>query len=204
MVAASGHQRHYYVRLPAGRQLISTCLYLPVGTHGLVVVATLPSHHDFCSTVRGLHRAGLATAQVELMDRREASRLGHSLDVRLLANRLDCLVSMLQDEPETRELPMGILAAGPVAASALLSASRCPTAIEAVVSYAGQPDVAFDALADVQASCRFIVPRGDHLTIRRNQLALKLLAGDRDLALFANPWEGSLLVQDWFERYLHL
>ena len=97
-------------------------------------------------------------------------------------------------------------------AAALKAAAALGTAIHAVVSRGGRPDLAEAALPRVQAPTLLIVGGDDEVVIELNRQAFAQLTAPRHLAivpgathLFEEP--GTLeqvarLATDWFQRYL--
>jgi pimeloyl-ACP methyl ester carboxylesterase len=84
--------------------------------------------------------------------------------------------------------------------------------IRAVVSRGGRPDLAWDALEQVQAPTLLIVGGRDDVVIELNQRAYERLHADKELVivpgathLFEEPGalpEVARLAAEWFCRYL--
>lgn len=159
-----------------------------------------------------LHRAGLATLMIDLLDESESMDRAKNFDIDLLAHRLQTASDWVQSRPEVGDLPVGYFGASTGAAVALRAAARQPERIRAVVSRGGRPDLALGDLPAVRAPTLLIVGSDDHSVLYLNQEAQRGLAGPSTLAvvpgathLFEEP--GALeqvakLARDWFLRHL--
>ena len=115
------------------------------------------------------------------------------------------------EQPQTRTLGVGYFGASTGAAAAL-QAAALGSAIGAVVSRGGRPDLAWSALDRVQAPTLLIVGGRDDLVIELNQRAYKQLKAEKQLViipgathLFEEPGalqEVARLASEWFKRYL--
>ena len=163
-----------------------------------------------------LQREGLATLLMDLLtpSEEEAERFTKHLrfDIELLADRLEGAVQWTSQQPETAALPIGLFGASTGAAAALVTASRDPDHIAAVVSRGGRPDLALDFLADVRAPTLLIVGGADDVVLDLNRDALRSLRCEKRLEvvpgashLFEEPGaleQVSTLAAAWFsERF---
>ena len=133
-------------------------------------------------------------------------------DIKLLAERLQSAADWLKREPATKALRLGYFGASTGAGAALVAAVRDPTAVGAVVSRGGRPDLARDYLSAVQAPTLLIVGGNDDVVIELNEQALRLLHCPKQLVivpgathLFEEPGtleEVSRLAKEWFVRHL--
>jgi putative phosphoribosyl transferase len=116
----------------------------------------------------------LLTEKEEVLDRRDA-RL--RFDIGLLASRLVAAYRWLAGLEGLAGLPMGFFGASTGAAAALVAAAEPTSAVRAVVSRGGRPDLAGEALAKVRAPTLLIVGGRDELVLDLNRQALAELSG---------------------------
>jgi len=203
-----------------GGVLLAADLTLPAHASGLVLFAHGSGSSRFSprnrQVAKVLNEAGIATVLADLLTPAEEdadSRGGrHRFDVVLLAERLKAVVEYLTLLQSTGPLPLGLFGASTGAAAALLTASRVPLGVRAVVSRGGRPDLAEDALEHVQAPTLLIVGGDDLPVVELNRRALLLLTCEKQMAIvpgashcFEEP--GALdavaaLTRDWFKRCL--
>ena len=199
--------------LPLGLEGLLT---VPAGATGIVLFA----HGSGSSRLsprnthvaRALNEAGLATLLFDLLLPREAGDRRKVFDIPLLAGRLEEALDWIKEEESTTDLNIGLFGASTGAAAALTAAARRPELIRAVVSRGGRPDLAANALADVQAPTLLIVGALDTVVIDLNRRAMAQLASRTRLELvpgathlFEEP--GTLeqvvtLATAWFQQYL--
>jgi dienelactone hydrolase len=159
-----------------------------------------------------LRDAGFATLLLDLLtpleevvdNRTRALRF----DLELLAERLVGAIDWLENEHETRGLPVGLFGASTGGGAALMAAARRVERTDAVVSRGGRPDLAGAALERVHAPTLLIVGGNDWQVIDLNERAMARMTGDVRLEivsgathLFEEP--GTLeavarLARDWF------
>jgi putative phosphoribosyl transferase len=163
-----------------------------------------------------LQQGGLATLLMDLLTTEEEQvdmRTGHlRFDIPLLARRLMEATDWLATEPETRNLNIGYFGASTGGGAALAAAAGRPSAIGAVVSRGGRPDLAGEALPLVKAPTLLIVGGRDEPVIELNKRAQAQLRTENRLEivpgathLFEEP--GTLervagLARQWFEHHL--
>jgi pimeloyl-ACP methyl ester carboxylesterase len=135
-------------------------------------------------------------------------------DIGLLADRLTDAIAWLEQQPETRELPIGLFGASTGAAAALQAAAARPDRVRAVVSRGGRPDLAGEALSRVRAPTLLIVGAEDTPVIPLNDAALRRMEASAEMRLvpgashlFEEPGTlaaASGLARDWFLHHLRL
>jgi putative phosphoribosyl transferase len=159
-----------------------------------------------------LNRHGMATLLFDLLTEDEEADRANVFDIPLLSQRLVDAVRSLKSERAVRGLPVGLFGASTGAGAALVAAAEMGTAIGAVVSRGGRPDLAADALDRVRTPTLLIVGGADDVVIELNQAALARLKGPKELRivpgathLFSEPRALEQVIEDaadWFERYL--
>jgi putative phosphoribosyl transferase len=163
-----------------------------------------------------LQRGGLATLLMDLLTTEEEQvdmQTAHlRFDIPLLARRLVEATDWLANEPETRNLNIGYFGASTGGGAALVAAVGRPSAIGAVVSRGGRPDLAGEALPLVKAPTLLIVGGRDEPVIELNERAQAQLKTENRLEivpgathLFEEP--GTLervadLARQWFDHHL--
>ncbi len=203
------------VHIPADSVTLEGALAIPAGAHGVVLFAhgSGSSRHsprnNFVAQV--LRTAGLGTLLIDLLTREEDTTYETRFDIDLLTRRLEAATQWLVEQPQTRTLGVGYFGASTGAAAALQAAAP-GSAIGAVVSRGGRPDLAWSALDRVQAPTLLIVGGRDDLVIELNQRAYEQLKAEKQLViipgathLFEEPGalqEVARLASEWFKRYL--
>ena len=208
------------VRLPAGKVSLEGDLSVPATAAGLVVFAHGSGSNRHSSRNRAVaaafRQAGLGTLLFDLLSAEEeavdARTLHLRFDITRLAERLACALDWIGHHPECRSLPLGLFGASTGAAAALVAAAQRPAVVGAVVSRGGRPDLAEDALPNVQAPTLLIVGGNDLEVLALNRRAKSELRCKTELAivpgashLFEEP--GALdqvarLAGDWFLQEL--
>lgn len=203
-----------------GSAALSGDLTVPSDALGVVAFAhgSGSSRHSprNVAVARSLQDRRLATLLFDLLsedeERYDAATRELRFDIDLLADRLVTAVDQLGEDTTTRNLPIGLFGASTGAAAALVAASRRPEAVRAVVSRGGRPDLAGDALAEVECATLLVVGGSDTQVLRLNEQAAHRLAGPHALEivpgathLFEEP--GALeqvaeLAGTWFTRQL--
>lgn len=219
-MGAATTMREEPVEIPVGPEALQGDLVVPAGAEGVVLFA----HGSGSSrqsprnryVARALQHAGLATLLIDLLTLKEevidlqTAQLRFNID--LLAERLQEAAEWLVTTPLTKNLRIGLFGASTGAAAALVTASRRPEVVGAIVSRGGRPDLAGSALPRVEAPTLLIVGGEDTPVIALNRQALASLRGTKRLDivpgathLFEEP--GALeqvasLASEWFLRYL--
>lgn len=159
---------------------------------------------------QALNDAGFGTILFDLLTEDEAADRRNVFDIPLLGGRMSDAVRFAQ--ANYPRLPIGLFGASTGAAAALVAAAERGTAIGAVVSRGGRPDLALAVLGRVTAPTLLIVGGLDAAVIEMNRTALAALRCEKRLDivpgathLFEEP--GKLdrvvaLATDWFARHL--
>jgi putative phosphoribosyl transferase len=207
------------VSIGAGEVTLDADLVVPEGARGVVLFAhgSGSSRHSPRNRLvaERLHEEGFATVLADLLTEREdqydAETAGLRFDIPLLARRVTAIVDWAGGTG-ARGLPIGLFGASTGAAGALVAAAERPSAVRAVVSRGGRPDLAEEALGRVAAPALLLVGERDTLVIDLNQQAAELLAAPYEIHivpgaghLFEEP--GTLaIVADraaaWFAEHL--
>jgi len=184
MVSESTHQ---FVRILADSVTLEGELTIPAKAHGVVAFAhgSGSSRHSPRNTfvAQVLQSAGLGTLLFDLLTREEDATYETRFDIDLLTRRLEAATHWLQKQSHTRILSIGYFGASTGAAAALQAAAALGSAIGAVVSRGGRPDLARSALARVQAPTLLIVGGEDHVVIDLNRQAYAHLRGEKQLVI---------------------
>jgi putative phosphoribosyl transferase len=208
------------VRVAAGAAALDGDLVVPDDPRGVVVFAHgsgSSRHSPRNRYVAGaLHEAGLATLLLDLLtpaEEREDLRTRRlRFDVALLGERVVAAVDWVAGREPLAALPVGLFGASTGAAAALIAAAARPERIGAVVSRGGRPDLAGDALQEVQAPTLLIVGDRDVAVIGMNREAAARMRAPVDIELvpgaghlFEEP--GALervaeLAAGWLRRHL--
>ncbi|MDI3409460.1 phosphoribosyltransferase family protein [Streptomyces cavernicola] len=164
-----------------------------------------PRNRSVASVLRA---SGLGTLLFDLLTPAEEADRANVFDIDTLTARLLGATRWLR---ERESLPIGYFGASTGAAAALRAAAE-DTAVGAVVSRGGRPDLAAPRLGDVEAPTLLIVGGHDSLVIDLNRSAQAELRCEnrmeivpRATHLFEEP--GALdqvadLARDWFLRHL--
>jgi dienelactone hydrolase len=195
-------------------------LAMPPQAQGIVVFAHGSGSSRFSPRNRfvaeQLNEAGLATLLFDLLtaDENAVDQRTRELrfDIPLLAERLTSAVDWLTHYHPTEELDFGLCGASTGAAAALITASQRPGLIKAVVCRGGRPDLAADALRQVQAPTLLIVGSEDAPVIEMNRQAAASMRCEQAMEivpgathLFEEPGkldEVARLATAWFEEHL--
>jgi dienelactone hydrolase len=162
---------------------------------------------------RRLQVCGLATLLFDLLTEAEDRVYENRFDIDLLADRLRAATDWARRQPELIGLPLGYFGASTGAAAALMAAAE-ETAVRAIVSRGGRPDLAMAVLPRVRAATLLIVGERDETVLALNRAAYARLAAPKSLEivpgathLFEEP--GALervaeLAAAWFVRHLDM
>lgn len=209
------------VRVAAGGVELEGNLAVPAGARGVVLFAHgsgSSRHSPRNRYVAGvLQEAGLATLLIDLLTAAEEAvdlqTRQLRFDIGMLAERLVGATDWLNDHPDTRELKVGYFGASTGGGAALVAAAARPSAVGAVVSRGGRPDLAGAALPSMRAPTLLIVGSNDTPVIGMNEDAMarmrdvevKLEIVPGATHLFEEPGtleEAARLARDWFLRHL--
>jgi dienelactone hydrolase len=209
------------VHIDASGVVLQGDLSTPAETRGLVVFVhgSGSSRHSprNRAVAETLLQARLATLLLDLLtpdeERTDAVSAELRFDIPFLANRVIAAVDWATTQPSIESLPLGLFGASTGAAAALMVAAGRPSAVRAVVSRGGRPDLAGAALDRVTAPTLLIVGGRDEAVLELNRQALTRLCGEKQLVvvprathLFEEP--GALnqvaqLATEWFVRHLN-
>ena len=190
-------------------------LTIPEGATGIVLFAhgsgssrLSPRNQLVAQT---LQKARIGTLLFDLLTEEESADRDNVFDIDFLAHRLGDATRWLRATRDAKGYAIGYFGASTGAAAALAAAAQ-DTAIRAVVSRGGRPDLALRHLGEVRAPTLLIVGGRDYGVIELNERAYNLLRCQKGLKiiprathLFEEP--GTLervaeLASDWFVRYL--
>jgi len=189
---------------------------MPAGASGVIVFAhgSGSSRHSPRNrfVAEALQARGLATVLLDLLTEAEAGVRSVVFDIPFLAERLAEAIDWCECEPRLLGVDIGLFGASTGAAAALVAAAERPSAVRAVVSRGGRPDLAGAALSRVRAPTLLVVGADDDLVLQLNRDAMARLTCERRLEvvpgathLFEEP--GTLeamtrLAADWFAHWL--
>ncbi len=196
--------------------LLEGDLRVPADARGLVIFAhgagssrKSPRNQ---AVAANLNRDGFATVLIDLLTQVESGDRANVFDIGLLTQRLLSVTRWVQDDEELRTLPIFYFGASTGAAAALRAASHVGSAIHAVVSRGGRPDLAGDALERVISPTLLIVGGADWQVLGLNEQAATLMRCRHQVAivpdathLFEEPGALDLVAQlasEWFSRFL--
>lgn len=195
-------------------------LAIPASTRGAVIFAhgsgssRLSTRNRFVAGV--LQRAHFATLLLDLLttEEEQIDLKSHQLrfDVGLLATRLVQATDWLIGDSHIGSLPLGYFGASTGAAAALVAAAQLGSAVRAVVSRGGRPDLAVSGLSLVKAPTLLIVGGNDRIVLALNERAYRILQCEKKLEIVAGATHlfeelGTLeqvatLAGAWFEQHL--
>lgn len=201
------------VRIASDNMEVEGMLELPPDSYGMVLFAhgsgssRLSERNNFVA--RFLREEGMGTLLIDLLTLEEDKHYQARFNIPLLAKRLKDASTWLADEALTSGLPLGLFGASTGAAAALQVAAMPGTAIVALVSRGGRPDLAgAAALAAVRTPTMLIVGGNDHGVIELNQHAYTALHCEKRLALVPEAThlfeeegkleEVAMLASSWF------
>jgi dienelactone hydrolase len=141
----------------------------------------------------------------------EANR-ANVFNIELLAGRLLDAVRWLDQDPTMARFALGLFGSSTGAAAALMAAARLRNRIGAIVSRGGRPDLAGDALDQVNAPTLFVIGGNDFGVIELNQAAFARLRGPKAMEiipaashLFPEPGAMEQVIDQaarWFGHHL--
>ncbi len=213
----TGHYSEHVVHIPIDSVQLEGALALPEQAAGLVVFAHGSGSSRFSPrntfVARVLREAGIGTLLLDLLTEEEDTVYATRFDIDLLTTRLLLTTHWLHTQPRTQHYAIGYFGASTGAAAALKAAAVPGSAIGAVVSRGGRPDLAEEALAQVQCPTLLIVGGKDEEVLELNRRAYVQLKGAKQLVvvpgathLFEEPGaleEVARLATQWFTRYFH-
>jgi putative phosphoribosyl transferase len=191
-------------------------LHVPPGATGIVLFAHGSGSSRLSprnvSVGRTLNTGGLATLLFDLLTPDEARSRARVFDIDLLAARLVGATRWLSTRQDLVRFRVGYFGASTGAAAALRAAGQLGSAIGAVVSRGGRPDLAAPHLGEVTAPTLLIVGSRDEVVVDLNERARDQLRCPNQLAvvpgathLFEEPGameQVAVLARGWFTRHL--
>jgi putative phosphoribosyl transferase len=204
------------IELPSGPVRLPGTLAMPMDGFATVIFAhgsgssrLSPRNKQVAET---LNQAGLGTLLFDLLTPSEAADRKNVFDIPLLADRLAAATTWFRAQPEGGEAAVGYFGASTGAAAALWAAADLGSAIGAVVSRGGRPDLAGPRLSDVSAPTLLVVGGDDRQVLELNQQAGRSLRCESDLVVLPGAShlfeeagaleEVARVATDWFTRYL--
>jgi putative phosphoribosyl transferase len=208
------------VRIAVGVVAVDADLHVPDRATGLVVFAHGSGSSRFSRRNRAvasaLESAGFGTLLLDLLTPDEESvderTREYRFDIEMLGERVVAAIDWMRTRPDLHDLPLALFGASTGAAAALIAAAARPTAVGAVVSRGGRPDLANKALPNVQAPTLLIVGGHDEPVIEMNRDAMRRMRAPVQLEIVPGATHlfeerGALeqvtrLATDWFRRHL--
>jgi dienelactone hydrolase len=203
------------IEIPVGAHKVRGYLDIPSGAKGIVIFALRTGRgrdrprNQYVASV--LHRAGMATLLLDLLDEHEADLRHNAFNIKLLADRLKLSAQHVRANGLLRGLPLGYFGISTGAAAALRAAADQGKDVAAIVSCAGHPNLAQESLPNVQAATLFLVAGHDErqIAIHRDAMSqmqcireMKLVHGaDHSYSEEALKEVGPLAVE-WFQAHL--
>ena len=179
------------VHIPSEKESLTGDLVIPEAPRGLVIFAhgSGSSRHSSRnkSVAQVLQNHGIATLLIDLLtpgeEKVDAATAHLRFNIPLLAGRLGETTRWLRDQEHAKGLPVGYFGASTGGAAALVAAASQGSAIQAVVSRGGRPDLAGDALERVTSPTLLIVGGLDHTVEELNRMALGKLRCAKELVI---------------------
>ncbi|GGN81411.1 hydrolase [Actinoplanes lobatus] len=180
-------------RIELGSVRLDADMTLPEHATGVVLFAhgSGSSRHSPRNRVVAaeLNRRRFATVLADLLTPEEEVRDARTgelrFDIGLLADRLVGIIDWMRVQPPTAALPLGLFGASTGGGAALVAAAARPSAVRAVVSRGGRPDLAGPALVEVRAPTLLIVGEHDPQVIDLNEEARNTMRIRADLRIVA-------------------
>jgi len=204
------------VKIPVNGVRLEGMLVIPEHARGVVLFAhgggssRLSPRNNFVA--QNLHDAGFGTLLTDLLTKEEDATYENRFDMDLLTWRLERATQWIMEQPHCSPLATGYFGASTGAAAALNAAASLGSSIAAVVSRGGRPDLAMEALPNVQSPTLLIVGSLDDVVLELNRQAYAKLKIEKHLAivkgathLFEEPGtlqEVARLAAAWFKRHL--
>ena len=211
---------HEAVRVDVGVVSIDGDLRVPDRAAGLVIFAHGSGSSRFSRRNRAvagvLEAAGFGTLLLDLLTPDEEAvderTREYRFDIDLLGRRVVGATDWVQARPYLHHLPVAFFGASTGAAAALMAAAARPEIARAVISRGGRPDLADEALPNVQAPTLLIVGGDDEPVIEMNREAMHRMRAPVELEIVPGATHlfeerGALeqvarLAADWCRRHL--
>lgn len=208
------------VLIPVEGAMLAGELIVPETARGLVIFAHGSGSSRFSPrnqfVAQTLREHGMGTLLFDLLTPSEEVVDTYSrqyrFDIELLAHRLRHAVEWARIQAPAKNSKIGLFGASTGAAAALVAAAQLGSAVTAVVSRGGRPDLAGSMLGRVTAPVCLIVGGRDTEVIRLNEIAVARLKCEKALRivpgashLFEEPGtldEVGRIASEWFQKYL--
>ncbi|MFN9265653.1 MAG: dienelactone hydrolase family protein [Acidobacteriota bacterium] len=162
-------------------------LAVPEAARGVVIFAHGSGSSRFSVRNRyvagQLRGEGLGTLLLDLLTGAEEEQPGCRFDLDLLAGRLRQATEWVRGQWLTQALPVAYFGASTGAAAALLAAAEPDSAVYAVVSRGGRPDLVGNTLGLVRAPTLLLVGSRDEAVLAGNRRALRKLNAQSTLEI---------------------
>jgi dienelactone hydrolase len=208
------------VVIPCSGLKLHGLLYIPSSAKGIVIFAhgsgsgRLSPRNQYIA--KELQHLSFATLLFDLLtaeeDKIDTVTAQYRFDINFLATRLVLTTEWLMNNPILAKLPIGYFGASTGGGAALVAGAKLSAQIKAIVSRGGRPDLAGEALIDVEAPTLLIVGGEDDIVIKLNQQALDMLHGKKQLEIIPGAThlfeeagkleEVSRLANQWFQKHL--
>lgn len=212
------HLRHSDIRIQAERAWLDALLSFAPDVRGLIICASPYISHlreSRLNYAAGILREGhFGTLIVSMLTPYEESRDPDvRYDISLIGNRLQALLTWIDQQPGLSGLPLGMLASQTVVGAAIRLLSREPARISALVSTSGRADLAgAEPLRKLRVPVLMQVPGAEPELIPPSTQAYAHLGGIKQWhevshasARFIEPGvleAVSREARDWFIEYM--
>lgn len=184
----------YDIRVLINGVSLAGSLVVPEHATGVVLFAHGSGSSRFSPrnqyVARRLNEAGIATLLIDMLtaaeEKIDARTARLRFDIHLLAERLFHTTDWIRRHRRISELPIGYFGASTGAAAALVAAAQ-RTDVTAIVSRGGRPDLAGDALRQVQSAVLLLVGGADIEVLQLNREAHRQLLHTRHSELQIVP-----------------
>ena len=211
---------HEAVRVDVGVVSVDGDLRVPDRAAGFVIFAHGSGSSRFSRRNRAvagvLEAAGFGTLLLDLLTPDEEAvderTREYRFDIELLGRRVIGATDWMQARPDLHHLPVAFFGASTGAAAALMAAAARPEIARAVISRGGRPDLADEALPNVQAPTLLIVGGDDEPVIEMNREAMHRMRAPVELVIVPGAThlfeehgaleEVARLAADWCRRHL--
>ena len=191
-------------------------LHVPEKARGIVIFSHGSGSSRFSPRNRfvaeSLQKNGFATFLVDLLTEEEDKDYNKRFDIDLLTSRLLICTDWVNNNKETRSLPIGYFGASTGAASAIKAAVASGNIVKALVSRGGRPDLAMNEAKNIQAPSLLIVGSLDRDVIALNNTVFKSMSCIKQMIiiegashLFEEPGKLEEVAKNavnWFDQYL--
>lgn len=205
-------------RVIVGPRHLEGLLGLPAEPKGLIIFAHGSGSGRFSPrnnyVARRFEKSGFATLLMDLLSPDEEADRRNVFDIELLASRVIEASSWARETAELSSLPIGYFGASTGGGAALAAAAMNPDQVSAVVSRGGRPDLAGNALPQVEAPTLLLVGSRDEEVLELNRWAMARMKCTVELTvvpgashLFEEPGTLDYVVAqatNWFSRYSSL